>query len=59
VANTSARRTPSRAISATVSSTIGCQLRLPKYTGSGVRSRTAAISSRLRALSGLIPSKWR
>ena len=59
MANTSARRTPSRAISATVSSTSGCQLRLPKYTGRSVRSRTAAISSRLRALSGLTPPKCR
>jgi hypothetical protein len=59
VAKTNARRTPSRAISATVSSTIGCQLRLPKYTGSVVRSRTAAISSRLRAFSGLTPPKCR
>ena len=63
VANTSARVTPSRAMSSTVSSIIGCQLRLPKYTGRSMPSSASffsrlAMISRLRSLSGERPPKW-
>ncbi len=64
VVNTAARRIPSDSIAATVSSTNGSQLRLPKYTGSvsprsASSARISSISARLIPLIGDTPPKCR